>query len=246
MREARNDQDIGKALVVAACLLVHAVNAQERVELKFQVFPMNGLMVRIDDQAPAQGISAVSVEPGTHRFRFWAPGFAVWDTILHVAQGQDALLRKVLRHSPDHIAYQEGRQHIARQKAALRGVPLLATAITGYLSLKSKKDHDQAYDDLLALQDTYEASNSVSGIGVIKQESLPDARSEVDRTRKALTTNLAICGVAVAATVYGFMRAAKLEYPAYEDRDKVRFEGLSWIPDGKGGTWLAGLTIPIR
>lgn len=246
MRSAMINLCMGLALVVAGCLVTPVVDAQEKVEVKFQVFPMQGVMLRMDDQAPVQGVSAVSVEPGAHRFRFWAPGFTVWDTALVVAQGSSVLLRKVLKHSPEHVAYQGAQRRLSRQKTAWRGLPLLTAGITGYLSLKAKKNHDHAYDDLLALRDTYQASNSATAIGVIKQESLPGARAEVDRTRRALTINLALFGVALGTTAYGFIRAGKLERPTYEDKDRVRFEGIGWIPDAAGGTWATGLIILIR
>jgi hypothetical protein len=52
-------------------------------------------------------------------------------------------------------------------------------------------------------------------------------------------------GVAVlcaGATAWLYLRSAHRPKPVFEDKEKLRFEGLSWAPGDHGGQWTGGLT----
>ena len=51
--------------------------------------------------------------------------------------------------------------------------------------------------------------------------------------------------VSAGVTWYIRGRTARWEAPHFDDPEKVRFDGLSWMPGPNGGSWAAGLTIPL-
>jgi hypothetical protein len=44
------------------------------------------------------------------------------------------------------------------------------------------------------------------------------------------------------ATAYMYLRSAKQKKPEFIDKEKLRFDGLSWMPGADGGEWSGGLT----
>lgn len=188
-------------------------------------------------------VHVVRLPVGDHRFLFWAPNCSILDTTLHVEFGEDMELHKMLKHTPEFLAYKHDRSRIGMQKALWRGVPLLFTVGFGIVALSDHKAHDRAYDDLHALQDSYSTMNVPSSIKALKESAIPAAQDELDATRRQLIISTTLCGVCALATAYGFIRAGKLKYPVYEDKEKVRFEGLAWAPTGNGGTYLAQIEI---
>jgi hypothetical protein len=136
--------------------------------------------------------------------------------------------------------------HTGLGKALWRGLPLIFTVGFGLKGISDRKAHDQAFEDLHTLRDSYATINSPSTIAGLKGVAIPDAQAELDATRRRMTTSFALCGIGALATVYGFIRAGKLTYPQYEDKEKVRFEGLAWVPTANGGMYLAQIRVPIR
>ena len=49
-----------------------------------------------------------------------------------------------------------------------------------------------------------------------------------------------------AFTTWSIIRASKKPAPVFEDKEKVRFDGLVWVPGRQGGSLALGLTVPIR
>src|SRR5690606_21069114 len=181
-----------------------------------------------------------------HRFVFWAPNHSLLDTLLHVKAGPSMELRKVLKPTPEYLAHRRVHNRVFLKKSAWRGVPLLLTLGCGLKVWGDHRAHDQAWDDLRVLQARYAVFASPQQIQRTKQIDLPAAQAQLDQTRQDLQVSLALCGVGVLASVYGFMRAGKLEYPTYEDRERIRFEGLAWLPMHEGGMYVAGMSMPIR
>jgi hypothetical protein len=222
------------------------VHAQEQGTVQLLVQPWHRVQLILDGKERISQVSELKLSGGMHNLRFWSPGFMMWDTSLTVEPGQVIMLRKVLVHSPEHKRYQDEHSAMARKKAFWKYVPSAATLCLGIFALKAKSSHDAAYEHLHELEADYAFNNVPSAIRVLKQTEIPEAQIELDRTRKVMVTRIALCGAAAAATVYGFIHAHRLKYPDYEDREKTRFEGIVWVPGSEGGTWYAGITLPIR
>lgn len=242
---------IGKAcsiLVFMALAGPSMAQTRDSAEVRFWVNPYNQVEYILDgvERLKQAEYPAARFTAGDHRLIFWAPHCSILDTTLHVVGGVDMALRKVLKQTPEYLAYKKVRSGVGTKKALWRAVPVLFTAGFGIKALVDRRAHDQAYDELHALRDSYYKMTSPSAIEVTKRSSIPAAQDKLDATRRQLSISLALCGVGALATVYGFIRAGKLTYPEYEDKEKVRFDGMAWIPTAQGGMYLAQLSIPLR
>jgi hypothetical protein len=217
-------------------------------EVKLLVQPFRRVQFILNDTERLKEVyvPAVRLTAGDHRLIFWAPNCSILDTTLHVVSGKDMELRKVLHQTPEFLAYKRDHFHVGMKKALWKGVPLLFTIGFGIKALSDHQAHDQAFDDLHALRDNYATLTSHIDIEALKRSSIPAAQDKLDATRHQLILSLTLCGVGVLATVYGFIRAGRLAYPEYEDKERIRFEGLAWVPTRNGGMYLAGLCIPLR
>lgn len=235
------------ALLALLCGSVLHGSCQDKGAVRLLVQPWKRVSVRLDDGPAEKRIAEYRLTPGPHELRFWSKAFLTWDTTINVLPNTVVDLKKVLKHDPEHMAYLQKHAGVWRRKALLVGVPAAVAIVGGVMSLSAKKEHDQAYEDLHSLADLYGPSYSQAVIATLKDVSIPEAQQRLDDTRARLTTSLVVAGVGLAATVYGIIRARRLAYPEYEDKQKAIFDGLAWIPDGHGGgAWTAGLTIPIR
>lgn len=240
----------GRSIAIALLLVGGALDsfAQDSVEVQMLVQPWHQVeyILNGNERLKTVDVPAVRLPVGDHRLIFWAPNCGILDTVLHVVSGPAMELRKVLKPTPAYLAYQRSSRQVWIRKALWKGVPGLFTIGFGIKALSDHQAHDQAFDDLHELRDSYSTLSSPNDIQALKQVAIPAAQDELERTRKHLTTSLVLCGVGALATVYGFIRAGKLKYPAYEDKEKIRFDGLAWVPVGDGGMYLAGISIPIR
>lgn len=170
------------------------------------------------------------------------------DTTFMVLAGTTRELRVQLHYSAEYIAYRRRADHYTRNTRWLRyGPPVLALGAGAWAGASIKRAID-ARKDLDALSDEYSASSYPAGIRELKGERIPEANKEL---RDARTMAYISSGVFVAsvATVWWTQRMLKRSTaPVFEDKEKLRFDGLVWVPSthGGGGTWLAGLTLPIR
>ncbi len=242
---------LGRVCSILGLMVVAGTSmAQSRdsAEVKFWVQPYNLVEYILDGVERLKQVEypAARFTEGDHRLLFWAPNCSILDTTIHVVGGTDMALRKVLKQTPEYLANKREHFKVWGQKALWKGLPLLLTVGFGMKAFSDKQAHDQAYDDLHALQDSYATMLSPSSIEQTKANTIPVAQGELDATRRRMTLSLALCGVGAVATVYGFIRAKKLSYPEYQDKEKIRFDGLAWLPTGQGGMYLAQLSIPLR
>lgn len=222
------------------------IHGQQGAQLKLYVQPWHQVEFVLDGTERLKQVSALHLASGDHRLVFWAPGCSLLDTTMHVSDGQDMVLRTVLKRTPDFLAYQRACKRTWWKKTAWKAVPALVTLGFGLKALGDRKAHDQAFDDLHALRDRYGTLSDQDAIAALKRDEIPAAQDELDATRKRLTVSLALCGAGALATVYGIIRAKRYHYPEFEDKEKVRFDGLVWLPGNEGGLWLTGITIPLR
>jgi hypothetical protein len=52
--------------------------------------------------------------------------------------------------------------------------------------------------------------------------------------------------VSAAATVYIRRKLARSTAPVFEDKERIRFEGLAFEPARSGSVWSATFSIPLR
>lgn len=230
--------------VLVFCACEQAIAQSGKGEVKLAVQPMKDLVYILDGKQRLTA-SGLMLEPGLHRFVFWAPDRTIVDTTIHVVADSVVVLRKVLPPSPEYRAYIAGLKSSSKQRLAYRAVPMLFTGISAGLALGANKKRTDADAALRDAEDLYSTARNPGVIANLKERDIPALQSDLDKAhrRTMLWTGAAVLGA--AATVAGFIKAARIEDPVYEDRQKARFDAMAWIAsDGPG--FFATLNIPIR
>ena len=187
----------------------------------------------------------VELLEGPHHFSFWAPTRKVVDTTLTVVPGRVTDFRMRLPYAADHVKYSRELSAWKQQRMLKRGIPLVAAvggALWTVLQVKAVSDANAQLD---ADRAAYEKLVLTHEIRTLKEETIPQHNKDADRARTMLGVAGGFTAVAIAGTVYQFIRTAREEAPAYEDKERVRFEGLVWVPGPAGGGLHGSLTIPL-
>lgn len=189
----------------------------------------------------------ITLMEGAHTLVFWAPERRMLDTTVMVVAGATKEVRAQLRYSEEYIAYRAQADRFQRNDRWMKyGTPLVALGAGAWAGVSIVRAMD-ARTDLDALQDEYTTSADPEGLRDLKATRIPDANDEL---RKARTMAYVSTGVfALSAGAVWFVQKIRREHtaPVFEDKEKVRFDGLVWVPGANSaGTWAMGLTIPIR
>ncbi len=215
--------------------------AQSAGKLRLLVDPGGDFQFVLDSKYRMQQ-REVELSPGPHTFTFWAPERSMKDTTLNVEPGRtkDVLLR--LPYSAEYEQWQGEMERYRNDRKLRRLLPAVLTAGSFvYTAVKwsaFKQAHDQLNEDLVA----YEEGYSPQAINILKDRTIPQHKDEFQNARSNFYLAAGLSTVLTATTVYLFHRSASREVPVFQDREKVRFDGLVWVPGVEGGEWLGGLT----
>ena len=80
----------------------------------------------------------------------------------------------------------------------------------------------------------------------MKGSTIPAHNADLKKARTSLIGGLAFTAIGAGATYYLFRLTSKWDRPLFDDREKVRFDGMAWIPGAQGGILMAGLTIELH
>ncbi|MBL0128883.1 MAG: hypothetical protein IPP83_15820 [Flavobacteriales bacterium] len=189
----------------------------------------------------------ITLMEGPHTFVFWAPERRMHDTTLVVVAGATTEARVQLRYSEEYITYRHRADRFTRNDRWVQYGPPLITVSAGVWSGVSIARAMKARKDLDALSDEYNTSTYPAGIIELKNERIPDANKEL---RQARTMAYVSSGVFVASAAVSYLihqRRRTRTAPIFEDKEKLRFDGLVWMPGANNaGTWAMGFTLPIR
>ncbi len=184
---------------------------------------------------------------GPHRLVLFAPERRMLDTTVLVKPGALNELRVQLRYSEEFIAYNKKAQRFGRDDRWLRyGTPVLAVGAAAWFGISTWKavDAQQTINDL---ETTYNESANPARIADLKGQEIPEANRKLRQARTIMAVSGGVLVASGAAWWYVKKVRAKRTPPVFEDKEKARFDGLVWMPDANGhGTWMAGLTIPLR
>ena len=92
----------------------------------------------------------------------------------------------------------------------------------------------------------YPSLTSPRAIAELKDVTLPADKDELAKQEDQFILSAGLTAASAALTFWMFHRTKGREIPQFEDKEKVRFDGLVWVPTTTGGTWAAALTIPLR
>lgn len=230
-------------LVPLICLATTSI-AQSSGKLRLQIDPPAAWSYRLDHKFTLQQQELELLE-GPHRFSFWAPQRKVVDTTITIAGGETKVFQLRLPFSTEYLVYQRDMKAYRNDMRVMRLVPAAATGValivTGVKYGQMKKAHDNLDDDRTA----YDDASSPYAITVLKEHTIPAHQDEFDKARTHFNVAAGVTVLFAGATAYLYMRSAKHPKPVFNDTEKVRFDGLSWVPGADGGMWMGGLTWNI-
>lgn len=189
----------------------------------------------------------ITLLEGRHRLVFWAPERRMLDTTFMVMAGQLSEARVQLHYSKEFIEFSRlSDRHRRRDRWLRYGTPVLTVGAGAWAgisiaqALKARKDLDALADDYTTLSDP-------GAITALKGQRIPDANDALRRTRTMACVSSGVFVLSAGAYWYAQKMRRASKAPLFEDKEKVRFDGLVWVPGlGGNGTWMAGLTIPVR
>lgn len=230
------------SLFIASCFL--PVCAQETGTLRMLIDPGHDFSFIVDHKHRMQQ-REVKLSEGLHHFSIWAPERVIVDTTVFVIADRttDLLLR--LPFSADHLEYRKQLANYQTKKRWVRTVPIVAMAgglvwsgisIGQYGKAKKALDKDRA---------DYEINVDPGTLSTLKGSKIPAHNADLKKARTSLIGGLAFTAIGAGATYYLFRLTSKWDRPLFDDREKVRFDGMAWIPGAQGGILMAGLTIEL-
>ena len=219
--------------------------AQSTGQLRFRFEPPQGVSYVLDGKYRLSD-KEVTLSEGRHHFTFWAPERSLLDTAFFVVADRttDVLVR--LRYSAEYVDHRRALERYSRQERTGRAVPpLLAGAAAAWTTVAVIQLAD-AHKDLQDLEDRYAQLSDPAGILRLKQQDIPEAKNELRRARTQAFLAGGTFAVTAAATLWVRQRLAQRKPPAFEDRERIRFEGLVRSPATLGNAWCAQFSLPIR
>lgn len=229
----------GWLILVAVVFGLGAV--AQKGEIQLNISPQRSMEYVLDGRERLNN-RALVLPAGEHRFTFWAPDRKILDTTLTIIADTSIAFYKTLTPTEAYLTYQRDLKRIKHQRLFLRSLPVLATAVCAISTVNARKENNEAYDALVAAEEAYPTFRDPGIIATHKATVLPRLQREQDEANRKLRTTLAVTSVAALATVWCFIKAGNLEEPVYEDKERIRFEGLVWLPGQRGGNLHVGLT----
>jgi hypothetical protein len=186
----------------------------------------------------------ITLTEGLHELSIWAPERMVVDTPVFVVANRTSDLVVRLPYSPEYKEYRNAlaKYTNSRRLRTFSPVVLVAGLVwTGASLGKYNRTHDQLEAD----RNTYDTSMDPGLINKLKDVEIPAHKDDFKKARTSLYAGAAL-SVVGAGVLYWVRSSTKdLERPMFEDKEKVRFEGLTWHRLPTGDVWGASLSIPL-
>ena len=231
--------------VFGLLMLCPSVIAQTVGKLRLMIDPGAGFEFVLDHKYRMQQ-REVELSTGPHHFSIWAPQRIVVDTTLIVLpdQTRDVLIR--LPFSGEYRAYEQELRDEKKKMWLSVALPTAVTIGTGIVAYSTFKRYKDAHDQLLSDEEAYRSGADPRALEDLKSDVIPRHKSEFTDKRDLFYATTGIFGAVAAGSAYMIIRNAKRPAPRFHDREKVKFDGLVWLPSGSnGGVWLAGLHLNL-
>lgn len=221
--------------------------AQTMGQLRLVVDPGHDFQVVLDGKHRLQE-RVLDLTEGNHRLQLWAPTRRIVDTTVYVRAGGSRDLIVRLPYAPEYVAHLQEMRHYRQRLWLNKALPTVATAGAAAWATAAYLGYRKAGRQLQDDRDLYNSSADPGEIAALKDELFPRHREDFRRSKVMLGVSTGVFAAAAAITVWAYRRADRKPLPVFEDKEKVRFDGLVWLPgpDGRGGTWTAAMTIPLR
>jgi hypothetical protein len=236
-------------LLRTACylLLLHftagTCTAQSTGTVRLMIDPGHDFQFVVDHKYRMQQ-REVKLGEGLHHFSLWAPERMVVDTALFVVADRSVDLVVRLPYSPEYIAYRDALVRYQNGRKLRLVAPVLFGAGVLWTGL-SYRAYDRALDQIETDREAYTSSTDPGRIADLKDQRIPEHKQDLRRARTSLILGGSLTALGAGVWWYVLHRTKNFDAPRFEDREKVRFEGLTWMPTTRGGVWAAGITIPL-
>lgn len=231
--------------LVLALLAVPCV-AQTVGKLRLMVDPGNNFQFVLDHKYRMQQ-REVELATGQHHFSFWAPERVVFDTTLVVLENEMREVFVRLPYSAEYRAYQEELRVLKKRMWLEVALPSAVTLGAGILAYSTFKQYQNAHDQLTADEEAYTSGADPAQLASLKGDIIPNHKSEFRDKRGIFFATAGLFTAVAAGSAWMIVRYNKRSDPKFFDREKVKFDGLVWLPShDNGGLLLAGLHLDLR
>ncbi len=238
---------IGHSLLVLTLLVCSslAASAQSTGQLRFRFEPDRGMQYVLDGKYRMSD-REITLGEGAHRFSFWAPERIMLDTTFFIVGDrlQEVFVR--LRYSQDYVDHRKAQERYEQQARWGHYLPPVITGGALAWTAVSYFRYRKAGNSLDDLAEEYKSSADPGRIETLKTVDIPDAKNDLKSARTQTYVAGGITLASAAATVIIRQRMAKRSTPDFEDKERLRFEGLVHEPGRTGGIWSATFSLPIR
>lgn len=236
-------------LYVAVCASAHVLmgcgaRAQSTGTLRLFIDPGNSFEVVVDRQYRLQK-RELELTSGPHHLSFWAPQRLILDTTVNVEAGVARDLVLHLDFAPDFIAYNRQYNAFRKKESIQKYVPFIAFLGSATWTLTRYAKLNDARDQLDADENVYNIGVVPADLTQLKTVTIPADNAVYRKARTEFVIGCGLSGAAAVLTGYFWHKVHKTGPPVYEDKEKVRFDGLTWAPAPHGG-WYAGLALTLR
>jgi len=234
------------ALVVGIQVLVSGtLHAQSTGQLRFRFEPDRGMQFVLDGKYKLAD-REITLGEGAHRFTFWAPERLMLDTTLFVEGDKTREVFIRLRYSQDYVDHRRAEERFVKQERWGRYLPPVVTGGAAAWATVSFLNYGKASRELDDLAASYRTSADPGGIQRLKYEEIPAAKSDLRSARTQAYVATGVFAASAAATLIIRKRLAQRKAPVFEDKERIRFEGLAHHGTGAGGVWSATFSLPLR
>lgn len=237
-------RSLRSAFSLVGCCLLLLGSAQSTGTLRMLVDPGNDFSFIVDKKHRMQQ-REITLTEGLHDLTIWAPTRKMMDTAVFVIANRTSDLVVRLPYSQEYVTYRAELGRYQTKKRWSRSAPLFALAGGFIWTGIAIGKYGKAKDELEADRKDYDINVDPTAINTLKNGTIPEHNDDLKQARTNLYAASAFTALSTAATYYIARRTAKWDRPVFEDKEKVRFDGLAWLPDDRGGVFMAGLTIHL-
>lgn len=225
-------------------LLFSVATAQNTGTLRLLVDPGHNFEFVVDKKHRMQQ-REVKLTEGLHHFSFWAPERVIVDTSVFVIADRTSDLSLRLPYSAEYMAYRNELGQFQARRRWTRTAPLLAVAGGAVWTIVSVARYGTAMDVLEQDRELYDINVDPQAIRTLKETTIPAHNEDMKKARTMVYASAGFTVLSGAAYYYVSRLTSKWERPLFDDKEKVKFDGLAWMPGVSGGVYTAGLTIQL-
>lgn len=233
------------ALLMCMQVLVSgSLHAQSTGQLRFRFEPDRGMQFVLDGKYKLAD-REITLGEGAHRFTFWAPERLMLDTTIFVEGDKTREVFIRLRYSQDYVDHRRAEERFVKQGRWGRYLPPVVTGGAAAWATISFLNYGKASRELDDLAASYRSSSDPGGIQRLKDDEIPSAKSDLRSARIQAYVSTGVFVASAAATLIIRKRLAQRTAPEFEDKERIRFEGLVHQHTGAGAIWSATFSLPL-